>query len=84
MQLFDSMAVDSEGHVCVATLLSAGVTRISPDGEELQFFETGDILTTNICFGGDDMRTAYVTLSGTGRLVRFEWPVPGAELAYSA
>jgi gluconolactonase len=84
MQLFDSMAVDSAGHVCVATLLSAGVTRISPDGEEIEFFATGDILTTNICFGGDDLRTAYVTLSGTGRLVTFEWPVPGDELPYSA
>ena len=84
MQLFDSMAVDAEGHVCVATLVSAGVTRISPDGEELQFFETGDILTTNICFGGDDMRTAYVTLSGTGRLVAFDWPAPGFELPYVA
>jgi gluconolactonase len=84
MQLFDSMAVDSEGHVCIATLVSAGVTRISPDGEDVQFFETGDILTTNICFGGDDMRTAYVTLSGTGRLVAFDWPAPGSELAYVA
>ena len=24
-------------------------------------------MTTNICFGGDDLRTAYVTLSSTGR-----------------
>ncbi len=28
-----------------------------------------DAITTNICFGGDDLRTAYITLSGTGRLV---------------
>lgn len=84
MQLFDSMAVDADGHVCIATLVRAGVTRISPDGEELEFFETGDTFTTNICFGGDDMRTAYVTLSGTGRLVAFEWPVDGSGLAFTA
>jgi gluconolactonase len=28
----------------------------------------GDRLTTNICFGGENLRTAYLTLSGTGRL----------------
>ncbi len=35
---------------------------------------------TNICFGGPDLRTAYITLSTTGRLVAMDWPVPGAPL----
>ena len=39
-------------------------------------------MTTNICFGGDDLRTAYVTLSGTGRLVSIPWPRPGLRLAH--
>jgi gluconolactonase len=68
----------------VATLIDGGITRISPDGEQRDFFPTEEIFTTNICFGGDDLRTAYVTLSGTGRLVAWDWPVPGAELAYVA
>ena len=38
--------------------------------------------TTNICFGGPDLRTAYVTLSGSGRLVAFEWERPGLRLNY--
>lgn len=40
----------------------------------------GDILTTNICFGGPDLRTAFLTLSSTGRLVKMRWPRPGAKL----
>jgi gluconolactonase len=41
-----------------------------------------DPFTTNICFTGDDMKTAYATLSGTGRLVAFDWPRAGLRLNY--
>ena len=58
---------------------------MSPDdGSVVDFVETGDLLTTNICFGGEGLRTAYVTLSGSGRLGRAEWPRAGLELAHSA
>ena len=80
MQLLDSLGVDADGNVCVATLVNGGVTVISPAGELVNFIPTGDILTTNICFGGPDLRTAYITVSGTGRLLRTEWPCPGAKL----
>jgi gluconolactonase len=83
LQLLDSLAVDSEGHVCVATIANGGVTRISPDGQTVEHLPTGDPLTTNICFGGDDLRTAYITLSGTGRLVSTQWQVPGLKLNFS-
>ena len=44
-----------------------------------------DRFTTNICFGGPDRRTAYVTLSGSGRLIAIDgWPVPGLKLNYEA
>jgi gluconolactonase len=39
-----------------------------------------DPMTTNICFGGSDMKTAYITLSGTGKLVATEWPSAGLRL----
>jgi gluconolactonase len=81
-QLLDSLAVDGDGNVCVATLVNGGVTVISPKGELLDFIPTGDLLTTNVCFGGPDLKTAYVTLSGTGRLVSIDWPRPGAKLNY--
>jgi len=81
-QLFDSLAVDAEGYVCVATLANGGITAISPDGARIEHFALPDPLTTNVCFGGPGLRTAFATLSGTGRLVAFEWPRPGLPLAY--
>lgn len=81
-QLLDSLAVDGAGNVCVATLVNGGITVIAPDGTIVEHVATGDPLTTNVCFGGPDLRTAYVTLSGTGRLVALEWPRPGLRLAY--
>jgi gluconolactonase len=84
-QFLDSLAVDGEGNVCLATLGSGGITSVSPeDGSVVDFIESGDILTTNVCFGGDDLRTGYITCSGTGKLVEAEWPRVGLELAYSA
>jgi gluconolactonase len=81
-QLFDSLAVDGEGWVCVATLVNGGITSVSSDGARVEHTPTGDPLTTNICFGGPGLRTAYLTLSGTGRLVSVEWPRPGLRLAF--
>jgi gluconolactonase len=37
---------------------------------------------TNICFGGADMKSAYVTLSGKGKVARMDWLRPGHKLAY--
>jgi gluconolactonase len=82
-QLFDSLAVDGEGWVCVGTLLNGGVTAISPDGSAVEHHALADVLVTNICFAGDEPR-AYCTLSGTGLLVEIAWPRPGLRLAYSA
>ncbi len=85
-QLLDSLAVDGEGNVCVATLANGGITVISPDGSSVEHFATGDPLTTNICFGDDDgsgeYRTAYITLSGTGKLVKARWPHRGLRLNF--
>jgi gluconolactonase len=83
-QFIDSLAVDGEGNVCLATPGTGGISTVSPDdGSLVEFVETGDILTTNICFGGDDLRTAYITLSGSGRLAATQWPRRGLALAYS-
>jgi gluconolactonase len=81
-QLFDSLAVDGDGNVVVATLVTGALTVISPAGEVLDQVMLGDPMVTNVCFGGDDLRTAYATLSATGRLVSFEWPRPGLRLNY--
>lgn len=83
MALLDSLAVDLVGNVCVATIGEPGITVVAPDGAVVDKVATDDPLTTNVCFGGPDRRTAYVTLSGTGRLVSMPWPRPGLQLAYS-
>lgn len=81
-QLFDSLAVEEGGAVCVATLVNGGISVFDPDdGGLIEHVPTGDPHTTNIAFGGPDMRTAYVTLSSEGRLVAIDWPRPGLRLA---
>ena len=41
-----------------------------------------DVYPTNICFGGADMKTAYITLSGSGQLAAMDWPEPGLRLNF--
>ena len=78
----DSLAVDGLGRICVASPGKGGILVFSPDGGEPSVVETPDPFTTNICFGGPDLRTAYVTLAATGRLVAFEWDAAGLALAH--
>lgn len=81
-QSFDSLAVDVAGNICVATLGNGGVTVISPDGKNIHHVPMPDVMTTNICFGGDDLGTAFLTLSSTGKLVATEWETPGLALNF--
>lgn len=84
-QLLDSLAVDAEGWVSVATIINGGITSISPDGKTVEHVALPDPLTTNVCFGGKNMRTAFATLSGYGKLVAVDdWPRPGLRLHYNA
>ena len=80
--LYDSLAVDSLGRVCVATLIQGGITVIDPVANTAELRRFDDILTTNICFGGSDLRTAFLTLSSTGRLVSAPWDAPGLALNF--
>lgn len=81
--LFDSLAVDGDGWVCVGTLGEGGITSISPDGSTVVHTPMPDLLVTNICFAGAEPR-AFCTMSGTGQLIEVDWDRPGLELAYSA
>jgi len=81
-QLFDSLALDVQGNVCVATLQKGGITVISPRGDVIEHVPMPDRYTTNICFGGPGLSTAYVTLSSTGRLVSMPWPRAGLPLNF--
>jgi gluconolactonase len=83
-QRFDSLAVDGAGNVCVATLVNGSVSVIGPAGGLIRQIPMPDMFCTNICFGGPDLRTAYMTLSGIGQLVAMQWDGPGLRLAHEA
>jgi gluconolactonase len=83
-RMWDSLAIEAGGNVCIATLIEGGVTVVSPAGECVEHVSTPDPGTTNLCFGGTDLRTAYVTLSGTGRLVAVEWARLGLRLHHQS
>ncbi|MGB2239223.1 MAG: SMP-30/gluconolactonase/LRE family protein, partial [Pseudomonadales bacterium] len=80
--MFDSLAVDARGYVCVATLITGGITAHSPDGAMTEFYPMPDVLTTNVAFGGEALKTAYITLSATGKLVSMPWPEAGLRLNF--
>ena len=82
--MYDSLGVDGDGWVAVARLQEGGITAVSPDGSRTEEIDIDDPLVTNICFGGDDLRTAWITSSGTGRLLTGEWPRPGLALPFGA
>lgn len=79
---FDSLAVMASGNIAVATLSTGCITEISPAGDIVRAVAMPDRFPTNLCFGGPDMRTAYVTLSDSGRLGMLRWPEPGLKLNF--
>lgn len=81
-QFLDSLAVDSAGNICVASPGGSAILVFAPDGSVARTVPTPDFLTTNICFGGPDLMTAFITLGSTGQLVTTRWDVPGLPLAY--
>ncbi len=93
--ILDSLRLDEAGNVYVATMLpeglnplsSGGITVISPAGEVLDFIELefGGIpepLPSNLCFGGPDRKTAFITCAGTGRILSCRMKMPGLPAAF--
>lgn len=84
----DSLAMTAEGNICVATIGQTGpggaITTVAPDGTIVGAVPTDDQYTTNIAFGGQDMREAYITLSGQGLLVHRRWDEAGLLLPFNA
>jgi gluconolactonase len=90
----DSMALDEEGNVYAAgflphgadTLSRGGIAVVAPSGEVLDWIEIDigdpDPLPSNLCFGGPDRKTAYITLDATGKLIACEMRIAGKKLAW--
>ena len=78
---FDSLAVEADGTVVVAAL-GEGLCVVRPDGG-IGYVRAPGPLVTNVCWGGEDLRTAYVTEAAKGLLLAYDWPRPGLRLAYN-
>ncbi len=78
----DSLAIASSGNICVAALHSCAIVEIAPDGSYVRHHPVPDIGVTNLCFGGPDLRTAFVTLAHEGRLAAMDWHEPGLRLKW--
>lgn len=83
LQALDSLAVEAGGKVCAATIGHNGITIFDPDGST-EHLACPDPITTNICFGGPDMRDAWITGSMSGRVYKTRWPRPGLRLNFNA
>ena len=97
ISVLDSMAVDVEGNLYVATMIpdgynpkiNGGITVISPDGRHVRFIEItlpdgGHCpLPSNICFGGPDMKTAFITCGGSGHLISMPSENAGLRLNFN-
>ncbi|MDE2500070.1 MAG: SMP-30/gluconolactonase/LRE family protein, partial [Alphaproteobacteria bacterium] len=81
---FDSLGVQEDGGVCVATILAGGISTFWPGTNRFEHAPLPDLVVTNICWGGGGRKTAYVTMSATGKLAVMEWRAPGLKLAYNA
>ena len=76
---FDSLAVEEDGRIAIGAI-GDGIVVVTPDGAEVDVHPIPDEVTTNLAFGGSDMRTAVISLSRSGRLARCRWPRPGLAL----
>jgi gluconolactonase len=81
--MFDSMAGLADGGILAGGLHPGALVHFAPDGtlsETTPF--AGEEAVTNVGIGGKDMRSAYVSLTETGRLVEIETVSAGLRLAY--
>lgn len=63
----DGAAIDSEGHYWCAMYEGGRLLQFAPDGRLLQDIPVPVRCPTMPCFGGDDLRTLYLTTARDGR-----------------
>jgi sugar lactone lactonase YvrE len=76
---FDGMRVDVTGRLHVTRHGKGTVVVLSAKGEVLHEVDVLGSKPSNLCFGGPDGRTVYVTEMEHGRLVKFRTEQPGQE-----
>lgn len=60
----DGMAIDSEGGVWIALVMSGRIVRLGSDGRIDEVLDCPRPVVSAVCFGGDDLRDLYVTTFG--------------------
>jgi len=75
----DGIRCDVDGNLYVTRQGKGTVAKLSPDGAVLREIDVLGAHPSNICFGGPDGRTAYVTEVDHRRLVQFRVDRPGLE-----
>lgn len=81
---FDGMRADVDGNLYVTRHGKGTVVKLSPAGEILREIDVLGKSPSNLCFGGPDGRTVYVTEVESTRLVRFRVDRPGRSHAFGA
>ena len=79
-QRFDSVALEADGNIAIACLRFGGIVVVAPNGAQVERIDLPDPYTTNICFGGPGLRTAFITQSSFGQLVALPWARAGLAL----
>jgi gluconolactonase len=74
---FDGMRIDVDGNLYVTRYGKGTVVKLAPDGRVLKEIDVLGSKPSNICFGGPDGRTAYVTEVEHRRVVQFRTDKPG-------
>jgi sugar lactone lactonase YvrE len=76
---FDGMRADVDGNLYVTRHGKGTVAIVSPQGKVLREVDVLGTKPSNLCFGGPDGRTVYVTEVDSQRLVQFRTERPGLE-----
>lgn len=77
----DGMALDRDGNLWVAVPASGGVNVYDPNGKQLERVDCGEgSLTTNVCFGGPDLKRVFITAAKLGAVLTLTAPVAGLPL----
>ncbi|MCB1231302.1 MAG: SMP-30/gluconolactonase/LRE family protein [Verrucomicrobiae bacterium] len=74
---FDGMRCDIDGNLYVSRHGAGKVLKMTPKGEVLREIDVLGSMPSNLCFGGSDGRTVYVTEVEKTRVVTFRVDRPG-------